>query len=63
MGAYMIFFRAQIACRQAEKKNIQYAVIIGSKELEEETCVVKDLNKGEQEIIKQEILINFFAIK
>jgi histidyl-tRNA synthetase len=45
--------------KYAEKKNIQYAVIIGSKELEEGTCVVKDLNKGEQEIIKQEVLAKF----
>ncbi|CAN5491827.1 histidine--tRNA ligase [soil metagenome] len=42
--------------KYAEKKNIQYAVILGSKELEEGTCVVKDLRKGEQQIIKQEML-------
>lgn len=42
--------------KYAEKKNIQYAVILGSKELEEGTCVIKDLKKGEQQIIKQEML-------
>ena len=45
--------------KYAERKNIQYAVIIGSKELEEHTCVVKDLLKGEQQIIKQDILHQF----
>ena len=45
--------------KYAEKKNIQYAVIIGSKELAEETCVIKDLKKGEQETIKQEMLSQF----
>ncbi|MBG9376585.1 histidine--tRNA ligase [Panacibacter sp. DH6] len=42
--------------KYAEKKNIQYAVIIGSKELAENTCVVKELLKGEQQIIKQDML-------
>jgi histidyl-tRNA synthetase len=45
--------------KYAEKKNIQYAVIIGSKELEQGTCVIKDLKKGEQQIIKQEMLIKY----
>jgi histidyl-tRNA synthetase len=45
--------------KYAEKKNIQYAVIIGSKELEENTCVIKDLKKGEQQIIKQETIEQF----
>ncbi|CAN5359112.1 histidine--tRNA ligase [soil metagenome] len=35
----------------ATKKNIPFAVIIGSKELEENSCVVKDLNKNEQQQI------------
>lgn len=39
--------------KYAEKKAIAYAVIIGSKELEESTCVVKNLNSGEQRIYKQ----------
>lgn len=38
--------------KYAEKKNILFAVIIGSKELETGTCVVKDLGKGEQKAVK-----------
>jgi histidyl-tRNA synthetase len=45
--------------KYAEKKNIQFAVIIGSKELEENTCVIKDMKKGEQQIIKQEMIEQF----
>ena len=37
--------------RYAEKKNIPYAIIIGSKELEEKTCVVKNLRSGDQQTI------------
>lgn len=43
--------------KYAEKKNIPYAVIIGSKELEQGTCIVKDLTKGTQEEIQQSALI------
>eukprot|EP00611_Tribonema_gayanum_P021059 TRINITY_DN396_c0_g1_i1.p4 TRINITY_DN396_c0_g1~~TRINITY_DN396_c0_g1_i1.p4 ORF type:complete len:143 (-),score=14.67 TRINITY_DN396_c0_g1_i1:1026-1454(-) len=43
--------------KYAEKKNIPYAVIIGSKELEQGTCIVKDLTKGSQEEIQQSALI------
>jgi len=43
--------------KYAEKKNIPYAVIIGSKELEQGTCIVKDLAKGTQEEISQSALI------
>lgn len=43
--------------KYAEKKNIPYAVIIGSKELEQGTCIVKDLAKGTQEEIAQSALI------
>ncbi|MCW3079580.1 histidine--tRNA ligase [Segetibacter sp.] len=39
--------------KYADKKGIAYAVIIGSKELEEGTCVIKDLKKGEQKTIGQ----------
>ncbi|CAN5140989.1 histidine--tRNA ligase [soil metagenome] len=45
--------------RYAEKKNINYVVIIGSKELENETCIIKDLKKGEQQVIKQEMILQF----
>ncbi len=34
-----------------KKKAIGYAVFIGSKELQENTCVVKNLRTGEQSII------------
>jgi histidyl-tRNA synthetase len=34
--------------KYADKKSIPFAVIIGSKELEAQICVVKDLTKGEQ---------------
>ncbi len=44
--------------KYADKKGIHYAVIIGSKELQEGNCVVKDLSKGEQKTIVQGELIN-----
>ena len=37
--------------KYAEKKNIPFVVIIGRTELEASTCIVKDLRKGEQQII------------
>ncbi len=46
--------------KYAEKKNIPFAVIIGTKEMQEKTCVVKDLKKREQKIFQQNELINFF---
>src|SRR6266536_392104 len=46
--------------KYAEKKNIPFAVIIGTKEKQEKTCVVKDLKKREQKIFQQNELINFF---
>jgi len=46
--------------KYASKKNISYAVIIGSKEIEERTCVVKDLQKGEQQTISENQLVDFF---
>jgi histidyl-tRNA synthetase len=45
--------------KYAEKKNILYAVIIGSKELAEETCVIKNLSNGEQQIIQQQGILLF----
>ena len=32
--------------KYASKKNIPFAVIIGSNEIEQKTCIVKDLLKG-----------------
>jgi histidyl-tRNA synthetase len=38
--------------KYADKKNIPLAVILGSKELEAGTCVLKDLARGEQQEVK-----------
>jgi histidyl-tRNA synthetase len=46
--------------KYAEKKNISYAVIIGSKEMENATCIVKNLQKGTQEEITQASLLAYF---
>ncbi|MGI8584133.1 MAG: His/Gly/Thr/Pro-type tRNA ligase C-terminal domain-containing protein, partial [Chitinophagaceae bacterium] len=47
--------------KYAAKKNIQYAIIIGSKEMQDNNCVVKDLSKNEQELIKLNELENYFT--
>ncbi len=44
----------------AEKKKIRYAVIIGSKEIEQKYCLVKDLTTGVQEEVVFEKLVDFF---
>ncbi len=46
--------------KYADKKNIPYAIIIGTKEMESKTCMVKDLKKGEQVEIAFEDLVKFF---
>jgi histidyl-tRNA synthetase len=45
--------------KYAEKKNIPYVIIIGSKELEDKTCVIKDLRAGEQQTIPVDRLMKF----
>lgn len=45
--------------KYAEKKNIPYIVIIGSKEAEEKTCVIKDLRSKKQETIPANKLVDF----
>ena len=45
--------------KYADKKNIPYAVILGNKELEDGTCAVKDLKKGEQQMVAQAELFNY----
>jgi len=45
--------------KYAEKKNIGYAVIIGSKELADATCTIKNLQTSTQETISQQSLINY----
>ena len=48
--------------KYAEKKNIPFVIIIGSKESAENTAVVKDLRKGEQQIIALANLSNIAFI-
>ena len=45
--------------KYADKKNIPYIVIVGSKELEEKTCTIKNLKTSEQQTISQKALVNF----
>ncbi len=49
--------------KYATKKNISYAIIIGSKEMEEQNCVIKNLVTGEQQTISENRLIQFFLKK
>jgi histidyl-tRNA synthetase len=42
----------------AEKKNIPFVIIIGSKEIEEKNCTVKELATGKQEIVSLDKLID-----
>jgi len=46
--------------KYATKKNISFAVIIGSKEMEEKNCIVKNLATGEQKIVTENELADFF---
>lgn len=46
--------------KYAAKKQAGHVIIIGSKELEQGTCVVKDLAKGEQKTIPENELLNYF---
>jgi histidyl-tRNA synthetase len=45
--------------KYAEKKNIPYAAIVGSKELEEKTCTIKNLLQNSQQTISQQELLNY----
>ena len=45
--------------KYAEKKNIPYAVIIGSEELKLQLCKVKDLRNGNQQTLSWEELFSF----
>lgn len=47
----------------AEKKNISYAVIIGSQEIEQKYCIVKELKTGVQEVVIFDKLAEFFQHK
>ena len=48
--------------KYAERKNIPFAAIIGSRELEEQTCVVKDMRTGNQEKVTLKSLENLLFI-
>lgn len=43
--------------KYAEKKGIRYAIILGSKEMEDNTCVLRDLQNGQQQTIPQSELV------
>jgi histidyl-tRNA synthetase len=45
--------------KYAERKNIPYIVIIGSKEMAEKSCILKDLRNGEQKGLALDELANF----
>ncbi len=45
--------------KYAEKKNVLYTVIIGSKELDESTCTIKNQQTRQQETIAQDKLVTF----
>jgi len=45
--------------KYAEKKKIPYIIIIGNKELEENTCTIKNLATGRQETIAAGNLLNY----
>lgn len=44
--------------KYAEKKNIPFVIILGSKELQEGTCIVKNLASGSQTVFEQSKLPN-----
>ena len=46
--------------KYAEKKQIPFVLILGSKELEDGTCVVKNLVSGEQKTILQTDIVKEF---
>jgi histidyl-tRNA synthetase len=48
--------------RYAEKKNIPFVIIIGSKELADKSCVIKDTRKGEQQAIPVNKIAEFSFI-
>jgi histidyl-tRNA synthetase len=48
--------------KYATKKNIPFAVIIGSKEMAEKNCVIKNLSSGEQTTVALNELENYFSV-
>ena len=49
--------------KYASKKNIPFAVIIGSRELEEQTCVIKDLEKEKSRPSGYKTFLHIFTYK
>ena len=47
--------------KYAEKKNIRFVVILGSRELEEGTCMVKNIQTGDQQSIATTQLVKYLA--
>ncbi len=47
--------------KYADKKNIPYAIIIGEKEMAQNSCTIKNLKTGEQKEIPKNDLVNFFT--
>lgn len=45
--------------KYAERKNILYAIIIGSKEIETNTCIIKNIKTGEQQNIPQSDILSY----
>ena len=48
--------------KYAERRQIPYVIIIGSQELADKTCTVKDLRSGRQEAVAFENLTNFMFL-
>jgi histidyl-tRNA synthetase len=48
--------------KYAERKNIPFAIIIGTKELDSQTATVKDLRTGQQNTVTLENLSDFLFI-
>lgn len=46
--------------KYASKKNILFAVIIGSNEMKTKTCVIKNLQTGEQQTLNENEIVDFF---
>ena len=49
--------------KYAERKNILYTVIIGSKEIETNTCIIKNIKTGEQQTISQTATLSYLFYK
>ncbi|MEO5889643.1 MAG: histidine--tRNA ligase [Ferruginibacter sp.] len=57
---YYEFVKINKQFSYAQKKKIGYAIIIGSKEIEQNYCLVKDLGTGLQEVVVFERLFEYF---